>query len=60
MNGFDHISDQRDRAIMRFELGSCPECGAGYPVFYSPKGETGVYCDACGYAAGDTKRRLDG
>lgn len=41
------------------EMSRCPDCGAEYPVWYSPKGELGCFCDNCGYATADTKERLD-
>lgn len=43
-----------------YQPGTCPDCGAEYPDFHSPKGEIGAFCDACGYASADSLQRHEG
>ena len=33
------------------ELSRCPDCGADYPLYFSPEGSLDVRCDACGYSS---------
>lgn len=35
-------------------LSTCPECGAAWPDYISPRGSTGVLCLDCGYSSDDS------
>lgn len=33
------------------EFSTCPDCGEGYPLYYSPEGSFGTRCAMCGYTS---------